>query len=1628
MGSHKPLHKQYFATNRRLWLSVIPEEGRKKFPRAENATPGFLVTSSVFARKFWNEPKVALTSVMKNLTPDRAWFGIRSLIKGSKIADDVKVNGLKNSHFRQLDGESDLSQPQLSKSSTEKYYSDDDLRTLVEIYKKYDKWIKEQNYYDEMDIVRTARSHLSKPIDEPLPSKNYDKNDTAQIITQMDMTVESVEFKQDAISKIYSKNMTHEMYEKLEKFVNKWLETKTARGYHSQKTKSGVILYKMRLNRDARMIFSVTVVDGKNAKIIKYDKQSDPVIEYKPILFIYDLCFNHDEQKAWYTKNLNEIQHPQDDSTEIDISAEISMVKRMSQTPGQGPTKTLPKKLSPVIDTGDENLMRTARQDLDDLDQPYNISLDYHQKEAIIRNQPLLIDGLAGTGKTAVLARRGVFRAGFSKDSTRILYLASTDAVVQRLVSDTSAQLNKVEYWKDRHKQEFLTEFIGVHNEYEKTSSDLTINQFAEQSHLGFDEIILDECQDITELEFECLKSFAYSQDSQRFTFAGDPLQTLNPTGFDWARIKAMFTESMFSTEEERNKNASQIGITKFHQNYRSQSNVVRFANAVQAHRAKLVGNVDDMITMEAMLEPKSQPYLVQINDSEDKETLMKAITESGLHNVVTICWAADDNQIINLCSDSGDKILNQVWQNKIEDDPEVDKYSFRKGVTLHSSTSIKGDEKHSVMLYKFGSSHNGLLDSLMTNQEELQKIPQTDLISVSFAYSRLYVAITRPFSNIYIVEDEEGIDFWRNAQLADEKGNLLDLWGEDGKLHVGKEILAGADFLIDEEMNHEKLVILIKKWNKSKNIIDGETAIRIAKHLGRLEDVYEIEGDMIKMKAEDLPVGSEGRKELLQEAINRYKLAKRPRKFYPIMYELEQWRELEGMIYKVKGKPFERIMTIFCKIKRGDMSNQSVPEIKSIYNDITAINYTNCDWEDWNNSSKIGEFKEVFNKAYLDILTQNTVKMSGLIDEVMIREFGFENIRSRLEKWVESYPGMYLDLTENYATDNYNTKNDNFYGKALMSRYEEYNDNELEQKRIWINKNIGNVDEDSKEILNNFQFDNLASLIDLLPKSQKDYRQEKNGFPTFAKKFDPKQKVTELDQTEKLFFYLRESIKYSSEEKFKPKYGGGLLLLMNLDLSDIYGWGGQFEDIIYSFKRIICDNNVTLSRKDQTSWINIDMVANVLMKLLLTTSYNRTRGPIVEVVKEAIFEGKPVNKHNIDEYVFDIVFKLNGLGKMQDAPWLDIFSKDFTHYSDLDKLTIDLIEKHNYNFERCMQNQIGGASWLKIKEFYHLYIEYHFHSKTTDLDENMLKTITLQNFWDDSHQKMAKIVGFHHTKEGQNLLALLSKKDINIDSTTLQPYIDMLRKANVNNLADDLTKRIKLDVQDARDKLMKTTDAENWLDYYQGIKPNISNKDKLLTTELLIDLLEKSDYDMAFTMDDKLLPVWTDFLQQNKNKSGFGLLTKILDNLSIQKSLQIYKIAPSHLCGLAIASSINRIEIISDYKDVFNHMLMQNIMDATSANRLQPINQTTAQMKKQSAKTKNLEDLLNKTVNKKLLPFESILVWVLNNLTTKVIDDLKDELEISGGSHKANKIKRIIEFIKIEWNEEFDQIIELSK
>ena len=166
-----------------------------------------------------------------------------------------------------------------------------------------------------------------------------------------------------------------------------------------------------------------------------------------------------------------------------------------------------------------------------------------------------------------------------------------------------------------------------------------------------------------------------------------------------------------------------------------------------------------------------------------------------------------------------------------------------------------------------------------------------------------------------------------------------------------------------------------------------------------------------------------------------------------------------------------------------------------------------------------------------------------------------------------------------------------------------------------------------------------------------------------------------------------------------------------------------------------------------------------IYLKNYYSKKDTETRKSITSEVKETIWEkGGKSNGHDIAKYILDIIIELSKFPFLQKAKWLEPFSTNLMSYHELTPKVIEMIEKHNNDFEICMNNKIGGDTYLNIVELYSLYIQHHFHNKTTDLESIMLLTITRKNYWAEDYQELAKLIEFHHTEKGKNLLALLKK------------------------------------------------------------------------------------------------------------------------------------------------------------------------------------------------------------------------------------------------------------------------------
>ena len=173
-----------------------------------------LVTASIFSRKFWNDNFVNLSREERDITAERAWFGIRSFIKGSRIANDVHKNGLDVTMFAQLVGEIE-GKDQIHRKETDAYFLDHELHTMISIYQKYSNWMKDGDRYDEMDIVRTAIEHNKQRENPHLELKVVPANLRTQLATKVNLSNEDIVWKKDALRKTRSPKMTEESANKI---------------------------------------------------------------------------------------------------------------------------------------------------------------------------------------------------------------------------------------------------------------------------------------------------------------------------------------------------------------------------------------------------------------------------------------------------------------------------------------------------------------------------------------------------------------------------------------------------------------------------------------------------------------------------------------------------------------------------------------------------------------------------------------------------------------------------------------------------------------------------------------------------------------------------------------------------------------------------------------------------------------------------------------------------------------------------------------------------------------------------------------------------------------------------------------------------------------------------------------------------------------------------------------------------------------------------------------------------------------------------------------------------------------------------------------------------------------------
>jgi hypothetical protein len=297
------------------------------------------------------------------------------------------------------------------------------------------------------------------------------------------------------------------------------------------------------------------------------------------------------------------------------------------------------------------------------------------------------------------------------------------------------------------------------------------INEIDRQKRLqsNFSIILCDEAQDFTKVELQILIRFSEfnnyddlsTKNSFPIIFAGDPFQTVNPTGFSWTRLRSMFTEDIVR------KFNLPINIEdrffELKMNYRSTPMIVKLANMIQYFRRVFLFEKDIKFPQVARQYVDARFAKPALLEMEGRLTEYRN-SKLGLSIFIAPCEPGGEDTFIK------------------EDGLEPEDFIIK------SAAFLKGLEHDTVVVYKYGEH---FVDEIFNNIKVTQLLNQNNItqksiidgsafqhfftilqaedyndddiiFKVAYFFNKLYVAVTRAREELIVMDTPKGIKgFW---------------------------------------------------------------------------------------------------------------------------------------------------------------------------------------------------------------------------------------------------------------------------------------------------------------------------------------------------------------------------------------------------------------------------------------------------------------------------------------------------------------------------------------------------------------------------------------------------------------------------------------------------------------------------------------------------------------------------------------------------------------------------------------------------------------------------------------------------------------------------------------------------
>ena len=453
----------------------------------------------------------------------------------------------------------------------------------------------------------------------------------------------------------------------------------------------------------------------------------------------------------------------------------------------------------------------------------------------------------------------------------------STELMSSELIGELLQVFNEYETWR---KEANAIDDIDLVRLATIALENYGNNEPSEASYKGseyfrnFDIVFVDEAQDLTIAEFELLHQLLTDQENARIVIGGDPLQTINPTGFTWEAISVFLYDKLNKV----------FDFERMLVSHRLTKSLVDFANVIVEKRHQFEkGELQLMRASDEFENDSSHILRIPINMTDQGHTrkIESFLKDSLGSNYGILIWARDKGERDDMIKK--DPVLSKLVELSTKDGEDIN-----DRVLLHSVESVKGLEYENVIFYRFGDlgqQFNELMKKAMESETDT-----TDRYTLLYHLNRLFIAATRSKSNIYIFDSQENLDnswgesWWgNNASVVSDLDAFLDNITVEPSLQIAKMYLRNAK----ETNDLRRAADAILTARKCPDSVERNTILR--------------EAEILKIRLElELNTYSELDKRRKQERlIELFSEGGQVEHVVEVMLQLEQWDDVRIEIEK---------------------------------------------------------------------------------------------------------------------------------------------------------------------------------------------------------------------------------------------------------------------------------------------------------------------------------------------------------------------------------------------------------------------------------------------------------------------------------------------------------------------------------------------------------------------------------------------------------------------------------------------------------------------------------------------------------------------------------------------------------